>query len=167
MGTLILAAILFLSGLWVAWQRFYPLTSAFLSGYDIVVPPSFYGAVVRDLVTCTTAFLGAFGLLLGRPFGWWLSMFQGYWRLSIQGILPLLGTIAAHTSTVAPSPSNKVPAALTASCVFLLIVLYLQKKTVRSYLHVTVRRAIVNVVLLVLGVVIAFSLDIWCATTLR
>ncbi len=164
-GTLILAAILLLSGLAVGGQRCYQLLSAFSSGDNVVIHPSFYVAVTRDIVTSATAILGAIGLLLGRAFGWWVSIVHAYWRLSIQGLLPLLGLMTARSSPDAPSQSNTVSATLTASFVFLLIVLYLQKNTVLSYLGINVRRTIVNVALLVLCVGFAFVLDIWWAVT--
>ena len=166
-GTLILAAIFLLSGLWVGGQRCYQLISVFSSGDNVVIHPSFYVAMTRDIVTSATALLGAIGLLLGQTFGWWLSLMHAYWRLSIQGLLPLLGAMAAQSSPDASSQSNPISAALIASFIFLLNVLYLQKKAVLFYFGANVRRAIVNAVLLVSCLGIAFGLDVWWAVTQR
>lgn len=164
-GTIILAVLLLLTGLGVGGQRCYLLVSAFSSGENFVVHPSFYVALTRDAISTATAVFGAIGLLIGRNFGWWLSTFHAYWRLAIQSVLPLLGVAAAPPGTA--SQSNTVSTALSSGLIFVLIAAYLQKKNVVSYFRVPARRFFVNLALFVACACIGFGLDVWWAMTQR
>ena len=146
------------------WATFYQLTLAF-SVDEVLIHPSFYVALTRDVLSATTAIGGAIGLIFGRAFGWWLSILHGYWRLAIQSVLPLFGAIASGPTPNGASQSSPVSAALTVGVLFLLIILYLQKSNVLAYYRINVGRAVMNVGLLVLCVAVAFGLDIWWAVT--
>ena len=164
-GTVILASFLLLSGLWFGGQRCYQLTSAFSSGDNVVIHPSYYVSLTRDLITTSTAIVGSIAMIFGLNLGWWLTILHGYWRLAVQCVLPLFGAVTASATAQAPMQSRVVSAALIAGVLFMLMVLYLQQNNVRAYFRVHARRTVVNIAMGVLCVGVALALDLWWALT--
>lgn len=158
-GTVILAVVLLLGGLWFAWHVCYPLVLVLFSAERVVLHPTWYVMSVRDGLAGATGVVGAVGLIWGRAFGWWLAIVHLYWRLAQQCVLPILRTVVAQTTSDSQFQPVFLPSVLIIGLVMALIVVYLQKDNVRAFYCIASNRAVTNVTMVVSCVGAGLVLD--------
>ena len=153
-GAMILAIILLLSGLFVGGDRVFVLLRVFSTADNVVLSPSSYVALLRTAITSITAIVAAIGLLAGSRFGWWWAASHIAWRISTQGILPLLGLLVSQADFTA--------SALTLFSPFLIfggLLLYLMRRSVKAYYSISMGSVVVIAALLISTLLLAISLD--------
>ncbi|MCX7425922.1 MAG: hypothetical protein NTW96_09935 [Planctomycetia bacterium] len=165
-GTVIVAIFLLLGAVLVGMDRGYWYIQVYSSGGRVVLERAFYVVFAREAVTVVTAILGGVGLLIGTRWGWWTAMVQCYWRLSIQAIFPILGALLLPSAAdAALGSAQTMQVAMGSGVVFVSIVVYLQKKSVVTYVRVApAQRLVANVVVLAGCIGLMFGLYAWRAT---
>ena len=155
-GAMVLAVILLLSGLFVGGERVFVLLQVFSTADNVVVAPSFYPALLRTGITSVTAILAAIGLFAGSRFGWWFATAHVAWRISTQGVLPLLGLLVSQGDFVASLATLVAP-----FLIFGGLLLYLLRRNVKAYYSILAGSVSVAAALLISTFLLAFALDIW------
>ena len=139
------------------------MVQAYSSADSVQFLPGYYVARAKDLVLVVTGLVAGVGLVFTCRLGWWAALCHCYWRLALSSILPIAGVLTICMQ----SPENASPAAEQffwdagmAAALFLLIALYLNKKSVTAWYDTTPYRGIaINVFLLVGFVLLATFFD--------
>lgn len=156
-GTVLLAMLLCLTGLWVAWQRFFPLIEVYSTAEGpVAMSASFKAALIEDGLYTTTSVVAALGLLLGAQWGWWLGAFHWTWRLGRYVILPAV-TNAIGMPVAIEFDVSAVAGQFLFCC---LLLLYMFKRNILGYFGLgSINKSVALVGLLIGGVVLSLTLD--------